>query len=126
MKALIYNGPRDVSVADVEDPRIERPTDVLVRITRTNICGSDLHMYEGRTDMEAGRVVGNENLGEVGEIGTGVDSIKGGDMGSVPVNVLCGHRKKCGRGFPNYGLPAQPKEGFAGAAYGFADMGPWS
>lgn len=51
MKALVYNGPRDVSVTDVEDARIERPTDVLVRVTRSSICGSDLHMYEGRTDM---------------------------------------------------------------------------
>jgi threonine dehydrogenase-like Zn-dependent dehydrogenase len=84
MKALIYNGPRDVSVTDVDDPRIERPTDVLVRITRTNICGSDLHMYEGRTDMEAGRVLGHENLGEVVEIGTGFKSQRMGS-GQCPV-----------------------------------------
>jgi threonine dehydrogenase-like Zn-dependent dehydrogenase len=57
MKALVYNGPRDVTVTEVE-PRVDRPTDVLVRITRTNICGSDLHMYENRTDMEPGRVLG--------------------------------------------------------------------
>ena len=56
MKAVIYNGPRDVQVREVPDPRIERPTDVLVRITSTNICGSDLHMYEGRTDFEQGRI----------------------------------------------------------------------
>ena len=57
MKAVVYEGPRQVSVKDVPDARIERPTDVLVRITTTNICGSDLHMYEGRTDFEPGRVV---------------------------------------------------------------------
>ncbi|MGZ4296312.1 MAG: glutathione-independent formaldehyde dehydrogenase [Solirubrobacteraceae bacterium] len=125
MKALVYHGPREVSVTDVEDARLERPTDVLVRITRTNICGSDLHMYEGRTDMEAGRVLGHENLGEVVEIGSGVDSINVGDMVSVPFNVACGHCKNCERGLTNYCLTAQPKEGFAGAAYGFADMGPW-
>ncbi len=68
-KALVYNGPRDVTVKEVEDPRIERPTDVLIRITRTNICGSDLHMCEGRTDMEPGRVLGHENMGEVVEVG---------------------------------------------------------
>ena len=55
MKALVYNGPRDVSVKDVPDAKIEKPTDALVKITQTNICGSDLHMYEGRTDMETGR-----------------------------------------------------------------------
>src|ERR1700757_3053381 len=98
MKALIYNGPRDVSVTDVEDPRIERPTDVLVRITRTNICGSDLHMYEGRTDMEAGRVLGHENMGEVVEVGDSIDRIKVGDMVVMPFNVACGPCKNCERG----------------------------
>ena len=52
MKALVYNGPRDVQVKEMPDAKIEKETDVLVRITTTNICGSDLHMYEGRTDME--------------------------------------------------------------------------
>lgn len=60
MKAVVYNGLRDVSVKEVPDAKIERPTDVLVRITSTNICGSDLHMYEGRTDFEKGRVFGHE------------------------------------------------------------------
>jgi threonine dehydrogenase-like Zn-dependent dehydrogenase len=52
MKALVDNGPRNVSVSDVPDPRIDRPTDAIVQITTTNICGSDLRMYEGCTDME--------------------------------------------------------------------------
>ena len=56
MKALVYDGPREVHVKDVPDARIEQPTDVLVKITSTNICGSDLHMYEGRTDLEPGMV----------------------------------------------------------------------
>ena len=76
MKALVYNGPRDVRVKNVPDTKIERPTDVLVKITSTNICGSDLHMYEGRTDMEKGRVLGHENLGQVVEVGEVVDRIK--------------------------------------------------
>jgi len=59
MKALLYNGPRNVKVAEVPDPKIEKPTDVIVRITATNICGSDLHMYEGRTDVEEGKVLGH-------------------------------------------------------------------
>jgi glutathione-independent formaldehyde dehydrogenase len=63
MKAMVYEGLRNVRVKDVPDARIERPTDVLVRITTTNICGSDLHMYEGRTDFETGRWFGHENLG---------------------------------------------------------------
>src|SRR3954471_23983531 len=67
MKAVVYEGPRQVSVKVVPDARIERPTDVLVRITSANICGSDLHMYEGRTDFEPGRWFGHENLGQVVE-----------------------------------------------------------
>ena len=69
MKAVVYHGPRNVSVDEVPDPKIEKPTDALVRITATNICGSDLHMYEGRTDFKEGRVFGHENVGEV--IGVG-------------------------------------------------------
>jgi glutathione-independent formaldehyde dehydrogenase len=65
MKALVYNGPKDVAVKDVPDAKIEKPTDVLVEITSTNICGSDLHMYEGRTDVEKGKVLGHENLGKL-------------------------------------------------------------
>src|SRR3977135_2804932 len=91
MKAFVYTGPRDVGVQDVPDARIERPTDVLVRITSTNICGSDLHMYEGRTDFEEGRIFGHENLGEVVEVGDAIDKIAVGDMVSAPFNVSCGH-----------------------------------
>ena len=72
MKALVYGGPRKVTIENVRDAEIERPTDALVRITTTNICGSDLHMYEGRTTVERGKVLGHENLGEVIEVGDAV------------------------------------------------------
>jgi threonine dehydrogenase-like Zn-dependent dehydrogenase len=124
MKALVYHGARQVSVDDVPDARIEKPTDVLVRITSTNICGSDLHMYEGRTDFEEGRIFGHENLGEVVEIGDAVDKVAVGDMVSAPFNVSCGHCENCEHGLTNYCLRAN-EPGLAGAAYGFADMGPW-
>ena len=68
MKALVYNGARDVSVSEVPDATIEHPKDVVIKLTTTNICGSDLHMFEGRTAMEEGRVLGHENMGEVVEI----------------------------------------------------------
>ncbi len=126
MRAVVYEGPHTVSVTDVPDARIERPTDVLVRITTTNICGSDLHMYEGRTSFETGRWFGHENLGEVIEVGEGVDKVKVGDYVALPFNVACGHCKNCERGFTNYCLTAQPVPEWAGAAYGFADMGPWA
>lgn len=126
MKALVYNGPRDVSVTEVPDPRIERPGDAVVQITRTNICGSDLHMYEGRTDIEAGRVLGHENMGRVVETGPAVEQLRPGDMVAVPFNVACGHCPNCERGLTSYCLTANSDNGIAGAAYGFADMGPWN
>src|SRR5687768_2767606 len=125
MKAVVYEGPRQVSVKDVPDARIERPTDVLVRITSANICGSDLHMYEGRTDFEPGRWFGHENLGEVVEVGEGVDKVQVGEYVVLPFNIACGHCKNCERQLTNYCLTAQPEPKMAGAAYGFADMGPY-
>src|SRR4051812_49539107 len=125
MKAVVYEGPRQVSVKDVPDARIERPTDVLVRITSANICGSDLHMYEGRTDFEPGRWFGHENLGQVVEVGDGVDKVRVGEYVVLPFNIACGHCKNCERQLTNYCLTAQPEPAMAGAAYGFADMGPY-
>ena len=117
MKALVYNGPCDVSVKNVPDAKIERPTDVLVKITTTNICGSDLHMYEGRTDMPPGRILGHENLGVVIEVGPAVDRIKIGDRVALPFNVGCGFCENCERGLSAFCLTTNP--GVAGAAYGF-------
>jgi threonine dehydrogenase-like Zn-dependent dehydrogenase len=125
MKAVVYEGPRKVSVKDVPDARIEEPTDLLVRITTTNICGSDLHMYEGRTSFETGRVFGHENLGEVVEVGPAVSKVKVGEYVVLPFNVACGHCKQCEKGLTNYCLTMQPVPELAGAAYGFADMGPY-
>lgn len=124
MRALVYDGPRQVSVRDVPDARIERPTDVLVRITTTNICGSDLHMYEGRTDVEQGKVLGHENLGEVIEVGDAVDRVHVGDWVCLPFNIACGFCKNCERGYTGFCLTVNP--GFAGGAYGYASMGPYN
>jgi glutathione-independent formaldehyde dehydrogenase len=124
MKALVYEGPRAVSVQDVPDARIERPTDVLVKVTTTNICGSDLHMYEGRTDMETGRILGHENMGEVVAIGSGVDRVRVGDMVCLPFNISCGFCRNCEAGHTAYCLSTNPDPRMAGAAYGFAGMGP--
>ena len=124
MKALVYNGPCDVQVKDMPDAKIEKPTDVLVRITTTNICGSDLHMYEGRTNFEAGRILGHENMGEVIEVGKAVERVKVGDMVCLPFNIGCGFCENCERGLSGACLTANP--GTAGAAYGFAGMGPYS
>ena len=124
MKALVYYGPLDVRVVETPDAQIEQPTDVLVKITTTNICGSDLHMYQGRTDVEEGKILGHENMGKVVEIGKAVTQIKVGDMVCLPFNIGCGHCQNCERGLTGFCLKMNP--GFAGAAYGFAGMGPYS
>lgn len=125
MEAAIYDGPRTVTVKDVPDARIEHPCDILVKITTTNICGSDLHMYEGRSSFETGRALGHENLGQVVEVGSAVTKVAVDDWVVMPFNIACGFCKQCERGLANYCLTMQPKPGFAGAAYGFAEMGPY-
>jgi len=125
MKAVVYHGPRDVRVSEVPDPEIERPTDALVRITSTNIGGSDLHTYKGRTDFETGQTLGHESMGEVVEVGTGVATVRVGDWVVLPFNISCGFCENCERGLTNYCLTTQPDPNAAGAAYGFADMGPY-
>ncbi|MGY1714568.1 glutathione-independent formaldehyde dehydrogenase [Geodermatophilus sp. SYSU D01106] len=125
MKAVVYRGPRSVAVEEVPDPRVQAPTDALIRITTTNICGSDLHMYEGRTNVEEGKVLGHENTGIVEEVGPGVDRIRVGDRVSVPFNIACGTCRNCQTGWTSFCLRANPTEGMDGAAYGYANMGPY-
>src|SRR3954466_14363343 len=79
MKAVVYKGPFTVAVEDVEKPSIQHPNDVIVRVTSTAICGSDLHMYEGRTAAEPGIVFGHENMGIIEDLGQGVTTLKEGD-----------------------------------------------
>jgi glutathione-independent formaldehyde dehydrogenase len=129
MKALVYHGPKKVSVDNVPDAKLEKLTDVVIKLTTTNICGSDLHMYEGRTDVEKGKILGHENLGEVVEVGKAVDSIKKGDKVVLPFNIACGFCANCERGLTGFCLTCADQSvmpGMAGAAYGFAGMGPYS
>ncbi|WNM58052.1 glutathione-independent formaldehyde dehydrogenase [Candidatus Nitrospira allomarina] len=123
MKALVYNGPHDVSVEEVPDAKIERPTDVLVKMTTTNICDSDLHMYEGRMPVEPGTIFGHENLGEVIEVGPHVAQVQVGDRVCLPFNISCGFCKNCESGLTAFCLTVNP--GTAGGAYGCAGMGPY-
>ncbi|WP_019815317.1 glutathione-independent formaldehyde dehydrogenase [Saccharomonospora saliphila] len=124
MKAVVYQGPNEVRVEEVGDPRVEAPTDVLVRITTSAICGSDLHMYEGRTIAEPGIVFGHENMGVVEEVGSGVTSLAAGDRVVMPFNVACGFCRNCLAGKTGFCLTVNP--GFAGGAYGYVGMGPYT
>jgi len=123
MKAVVWQGPGKVSVDEVEDPRIEQPTDVLVRITTAGICGSDLHMYEGRTAAEPGVVMGHENMGVIAEVGSAVQQLREGDRVVLPFNIACGTCFNCSRGFTSACLVTNEED--AGAAYGYVGMGPY-
>ncbi len=125
MKAVVYEGARNISVKDVPEPHIEEPTDAIIQITTTNICGSDLHMYEGRTNVEPGTVLGHENMGIVADVGAAVSRIRVGDRVSVPFNIACGTCRNCQHGWTSYCLRTNPTEGVDGAAYGYANMGPY-
>ena len=121
MKAVVYQGPFSVSVENVPDPEILHPNDVIVKITSSCICGSDLHMYEGRTAAEPGIIFGHENMGVVEEVGPAVKTLSAGDRVVMPFNVACGFCKNCQRGFTGFCTIVNP--GFAGGAYGYVAMG---
>jgi threonine dehydrogenase-like Zn-dependent dehydrogenase len=96
MKAVVWHGKEDVRVDEVADPRIEAPTDAIVRITSTGICGSDLHLYRVLgMFMDDGDIIGHEPMGIVEEIGAAVDHIRPGDRVVVPFNISCGHCVMC-------------------------------
>ena len=124
MKAVVYKEPFKVAVENVPDAKLQDPNDALVRITSTAICGSDLHMYEGRTAAKAGIVFGHENMGIVEDVGPGVVTIKKGDRVVMPFNVACGFCKNCLAGYSGFCLTVNP--GFAGGAYGYVAMGPYT
>jgi threonine dehydrogenase-like Zn-dependent dehydrogenase len=96
MKAVTWHGVEDVRVDSVPDPRIEEPTDAIVRITSTAICGSDLHLYDVMGPfMEEGDILGHEPMGIVEEVGSEVEHIRPGDRVVVPFNIACGHCFMC-------------------------------
>lgn len=91
MKALTYHGSKDVRVETVPDPVLAEPDDVILRITATAICGSDLHIYRGKIPaMKEGDVLGHEFMGIVEEAGAGVTALRPGDRVVVPFTISCG------------------------------------
>lgn len=123
MRAVVWKGPHDVAVEEVEDPRIEDATDALMRLTTAAICGSDLHMYEGRAPLEPGQVFGHENLGVIEEVGPAVKSVRPGDRVVLPFNIACGFCFNCSRGFTNACLTVNSSS--HGGGYGYSGMGPY-
>jgi len=99
MKAVTWQGRGDVRVADVPDPTIEQPTDAIVRVTSSGLCGSDLHLYTILGPfIDPGDILGHEPMGVVEEVGAEVDHIKPGDRVVIPFNISCGHCWTCQRG----------------------------
>jgi len=99
MRAVCWEGKKDVRVQTVPDPTILNPRDAIVKITATAICGSDLHLYNGRIPtMEAGDILGHEFMGEVVETGTSVKNLKKGDRVVVPFDIACGDCTPCAKG----------------------------
>ncbi|RKD94834.1 glutathione-independent formaldehyde dehydrogenase [Halopiger aswanensis] len=123
MNAVVYQGPHDVAIEEVDEPEIEHENDIIVDITTTAICGSDLHMYEGRTSADPGIVFGHENMGTVIETGEAVTSLEEGDRVVMPFNVACGFCRNCENGYTGFCTNVNP--GFAGGAYGYVAMGPY-
>ncbi len=123
MKAVVFTGTREVATAEVADATLEEPADVLLRVTSSAICGTDLHMYDGRTGATPGLVLGHEPLGVVAEAGPAVEMVKPGDRVVIPTHLYCGVCVNCARGLSAACLRVRP--GGFGAAYGYAGMGPY-
>lgn len=122
MRAVVWKKPHTVAVEHVEDPKIVEPTDAILRLTTAGICGSDLHMYEGRAPVQPGEVFGHENLGVIEEVGAAVRGLRKGDRAVLPFNIGCGFCFNCSRGYSNACLTTNPES--AGGGYGYSGMGP--
>src|SRR3982751_461468 len=117
MKAATWQGRRTIRVIDVPDPHIQEPTDAIIKITSTAICGSDLHLYEVMTPfMEKGDIMGHEPMGIVQEVGNKVKNVKAGDRVVVPFNIACGTCIMCKKGLTTQCETTQVREMNRGAA----------
>jgi threonine dehydrogenase-like Zn-dependent dehydrogenase len=117
MRAVTWHGVHDVRVDSVPDPSIEKPTDAIVRITSSGICGSDLHLYEVLgAYIDAGDILGHEPMGIVEEVGSEVTHIAPGDRVVIPFNISCGHCYTCDKGLQSQCETTQVRSHQTGAA----------
>jgi len=136
-RVVVYKGPGEVAVEDIEYPKLEVPGEVadamgmskeaphsvILKIVSTNICGSDQHMVRGRTTAPVGQTLGHEITGEIVEKGNDVQFLEVGDICSVPFNIACGRCRNCKERKTGVCLNVNPAR--AGSAYGYVDMGGW-
>jgi threonine dehydrogenase-like Zn-dependent dehydrogenase len=124
MKALCWHGKEDVRVDNVPEPSIQDPRDIVVKITRTAICGSDLHIYDGFVKfMHEGDILGHEFMGEVVEVGSGNQKFKVGDRVVVPFTIACGHCFFCQKGLYSCCDESNPDEKTAAELMGQSGSG---
>lgn len=131
MKAAVFHKIGDISVDNVADPEIEDPEDIIVRVTSTAICGSDLHIYDGFVPQLRDEVLGHEFMGVVEETGAGVTRVKKGDRVVVPFSIACGHCFFCSQGYhancvhtnpEHYGPEGDLLKGKGGGMFGYTDL----
>lgn len=124
MKAVTWHGKRDVRVDTVPDPQIEKPTDAIVKITSTAICGSDLHLYEVLGPfIDPGDILGHEPMGIVEEVGSEITNLKPGDRVVIPFNIACGHCYMCDQGLQSQCETTQVRsEGMGAALFGYTKL----
>jgi len=124
MKAVTWQGRQRISVDEVPDPRIEEPTDAIVRISSTAICGSDLHLYDLLGPfLDAGDILGHEPMGTVVEVGAEVRELAVGDRVVIPFNIACGHCWMCRHGLQSQCETTQVREYGSGAAlFGYTKL----
>jgi len=124
MRALTFHGRRDVRVDTVPDPRIEEPTDAIVRVTSTGLCGSDLHLYEVLAPyIGEGDILGHEPMGVVEEVGAEVPGLAPGDRVVVPFNISCGHCWMCERQWFSQCETTQNRDqGMGASLFGFTKL----
>jgi len=124
MKAVTWQGKRKVSVEEVPDPVIQEPNDIIIKVTSTCICGSDLHLYEVMAPfMEKGDIMGHEPMGIVTEIGSAITNVKVGDRVVIPFNISCGDCFMCNQGLQSQCETTQVRDQERGAALlGFSKL----
>lgn len=130
-KELVFHKIGDISVDNVDDPKIEKPDDIILRVTTTAICGSDLHIYDGFVPQMRDMVLGHEFMGIVEEVGGAVTKLKKGDRVVVPFTIACGQCFFCQQGFhancehsnpEHYGPEGDMLKGKGGALFGYTDL----
>ncbi|HEX2902687.1 MAG TPA: zinc-dependent alcohol dehydrogenase [Jatrophihabitans sp.] len=124
MRALTWQGNQNVAVVDVPDPVIQQPTDAIVRVTSTAICGSDLHLYGVLGPyLKPGDVLGHEAMGVVEEVGPAAGKLKPGDRVVIPFNISCGQCWMCSRGlFAQCETTQVRSEGKGAALFGYTSL----